>query len=194
MDITDEIKASGRELKLLAREVAICPVCGRRTLDLSVYLYEVPYFDQILVSVGTCKSCGFKYRDVGLAKATKPKEIVVKVQGEEELRYLLVKPAGTGIIIPEQGYEIRPGPADTGFISTVEGILHRIMEALEVACKGVEDGSGECERHRRWLQEAIDGKRSFTLILCDYTGMAKVLGKKVEEREMGEECKRLLGE
>ncbi|MMZ61830.1 ZPR1 zinc-finger domain protein [compost metagenome] len=144
----------------------------------------------MILSSGTCRSCGFKYRDVRVAEATKPKQIIVRVLGEEQLRYLLVKSALTGVLIPEQGYEIVPGPASTGFISTVEGILHRIMDALEVACRDAPEKKEECEKHRRWLQEAIDGKRRFTLILCDFEGASKVIGKLVEERELGKECER----
>lgn len=191
IDITDDIiKASGREPILLARETIVCPVCGRKSLELSEYLYEVPHFGLLILSSGTCKSCGFKYRDVRVAETTKPKQIIVRVLGEEQLRYMLVKSALTGVLIPEQGYEIIPGPASTGFISTVEGILHRIMEALEVACRDSPDKKEECEKHRRWLEEAIEGKKQFTLILCDFEGASKVLGEYVEEKDIGNECDR----
>ncbi len=191
VDITDEIiKASAKEPILLARETIICPVCGRRTLELSEYLYEVPHFGLIILSSGTCNSCGFKYRDVRVAETTKPKQIVVRVAGEKQLRYMLVKTALTGVLIPERGYEIIPGPASTGFISTVEGILHRIMEALEVACRDAPEKREECERHRRWLEDAIEGKEQFTLILCDFEGASKVFDEDVEEKDIGEECER----
>jgi len=162
-----------------------CPVCGRETLEVKEYLYEVPYFGRILIATGKCSNCGFSYRDVRLAETTKPKKIVVKVNGEKELRYLLVKSAYAYLYIPEVGYEMVPGPASTGFISTVEGVLHRFKEALDIACK---EGGEDCERHYKWLEEAIEGKRPFTLVICDYEGASKVIGDNVVETELDEEC------
>ncbi len=174
-----------REPILLHSGRVRCPVCGRQTLELKEYLYEVPYFGRILISTGKCANCGFTYRDVRLAEVTRPKKIVVKVSGDRELRYLLVKSAYAYLYIPEVGYEMIPGPASTGFISTVEGVLHRFREALDIACK---DGGEECERHYKWIDEAIEGKRPFTLVICDYEGASKVIGENVVEEDLDEEC------
>ncbi len=176
-----------REPILLYSGRVRCPVCGRETLELKEYLYEVPYFGRILIASGTCSNCGFRYRDVRLAETTKPKKIIVKVRGERELRYLLVKSAYAYLYIPEVGYEMIPGPASTGFISTVEGVLHRFREALEVACRGEED-TEKCREHYRWIDEAIEGRREFTLIICDYEGASKVVGENVVEEELDREC------
>ncbi len=177
--------SSVREPILLYEGKARCPVCGRETLQLREYLYEVPYFGRIIITSGVCSNCGFRYRDVRLAETTKPKKIVVRVDGEKELRYLLVKSAYAYLYIPETGYEMIPGPASTGFISTVEGVLHRFREALEIACK---DNGEECRRHFEWIYEAIEGRRPFTLVICDYEGASRVVGENVEEMELDEEC------
>ncbi len=187
--IEKELRKSFGEIKepiLLYEGTVTCPVCGARALKLREYLYEVPFFGRILISTGKCAKCGYTYRDVRLAETTKPKKIVVRVRGEKELRYLLVKSAYAYLAIPEKGYEMIPGPASTGFISTVEGVLHRFLEALNVACKGREDKG--CEENRKWLEEAIDGKKSFTLIICDYEGASRVIGENVEETDLDEYC------
>ena len=190
-DITDEVLGQRLEAPvLLGEETRTCPVCGRRTLKTATYVYKVPYFGMLLITTGQCSSCGYKFRDVKIAEAGPPKKIVVRVEGERELRYLLVKSAFAIVYIPERGYEIVPGPASTGFITTVEGILHRIKEALSVACRD-KPGDPKCREHEEWLDRAIEGREKFTLVICDFEGASKVAGKEnVEEKHLDEECLR----
>ncbi len=184
------LEKSKREPVLLVEETVVCPACGKRALHIREYLYEVPYFGKIVLGEGRCSNCGYRYTDVRVAEASNPKKIVVKVKGEKQLRYLLVKSATAAVAIPERGYEMVPGPASVGFISTVEGILHRFLEALSVICRGREEEPG-CRENREWLERAIDGKEEFTLIICDYEGTSKVIGEDVVEDKIDEECRRL---
>ena len=181
-----------RKPQLLLEEMGICPICGKKTLKVSVYLYEVSYFGKILLFSGECSSCGYKYRDVRLAESQAPRKIIVRVEGERQLRYLLIKSAATAVIIKEREYEMVPGPASTGFITTVEGILHRFKEALNVICGGEGAGSTVCEEEREWLDRAIEGKEKFTMILCDYEGGSAVKGEKeyVTVEPLDEDCEK----
>ena len=189
-DLVDElISRSGRRPVHLYTVMSKCPSCGLYTLSVSEYMYSVPYFGGIVLSVGTCTNCGYRYRDVRLAEATEPKKIIVKVEGEGELRYLLIKSAMATLYIPEKGYEMHPGPASTGFITTAEGGLHRFLEVLEILCREKSDDE-PCRENREWLRSAIEGKQKFTLIICDSEGTSKVVGDKVEVRELDEECRR----
>jgi len=179
-----------REPRLLLDEIGVCPVCGKKTFRIKAYLYEVSFFGKLLITTGQCTSCGYKYRDVKLAEATEPKRIVVHVEGERQLRYLLVKSAASAVLIPERDYEMIPGPASMGFITTVEGILHRFSEALNVMCSGEDTDRKTCEEERRWLERAIDGKESFTMVICDYEGGSAVKGDPayVEETPLDSVC------
>lgn len=169
------VGASGPQL--LSDEILVCPVCGRRTFRVKSYLYEVSYFGKLLITTGECSSCGYKFRDIRLAEASEPRKITVRVEGERQLRYLLVKSAASAVLIPERGYEMIPGPASMGFITTVEGILHRFREVLEVACKGGDADEELCDAERRWIDRAIDGEERFTLVICDYEGGSAVKGE-----------------
>ncbi|MCE4627941.1 MAG: ZPR1 zinc finger domain-containing protein [Desulfurococcales archaeon] len=180
-DILSAAGASGPQL--LSDEVLVCPVCGKRTFRVRSFLYEASYFGKLLITTGECSSCGYKFRDVRLAEASEPKRIAVSVEGERQLRYLLVKSAASAVLIPERGYEMIPGPASMGFITTVEGILHRFREILEVACKGGDADEELCESERRWIERAIDGKERFTLVICDYEGGSAVKGEPEYVRE-----------
>ena len=179
-----------REPQLILEETAVCPVCGKRTLKLRFYLYEVSYFGKILLTTGMCSNCGYRYRDVRLAEALEPKKIIVRVEGERQLRYLMVKAASAAVFIPERSYEMIPGPASVGFITTVEGILHRFREVLDVGCSAEDADKELCERERRWLERAIDGLEKFTMVICDYEGGSAVKGEPgyVEELSLDKFC------
>ncbi|MCE4608987.1 MAG: ZPR1 zinc finger domain-containing protein [Desulfurococcales archaeon] len=185
----DENKIEEVELRepiLLYSDVIVCPVCGEKSLEVSSYLYSVDYFDRILMTRGICTNCGYKFRDVKLAEPTRPKKIIVHVQGEKQLRYLLVKSAYSYLAILEKGYEMIPGPASTGFITTVEGVLHRFQEALSIACSDTDNE--QCRQEKKWLKRAIDGLEKFTLVICDYEGASKVVGDDVEEEPLDDYC------
>ncbi len=175
-----------REPILLYSDVIVCPVCGKKSLEVSSYLYTVDYFGRILMTRGICTNCGYKFRDVKLAEPTRPKKIIVYVQSEKQLRYLLVKSAYSYLAILEKGYEMIPGPASTGFITTVEGVLHRFQEALSIACSGADNE--QCLQEKEWLKRAIDGLEKFTLVICDYEGASKVVGDDVEEEPLDDYC------
>jgi zinc finger protein len=187
-DITESLlKEAKREPKLIFQEKTKCPMCGSYSLVIREYIYDVPYFNEIVISEGHCESCGYKYRDVRVLNVSEPKKIVIKVKGEKELGYLLIKSATSAILIKERGFEMIPGPASTGFITTVEGILLRFLDATETACKGRET-EPVCKENLEWLRRAIDGKEQFTLIICDYDGTSIVKGENVIEKPIDEEC------
>ncbi len=175
-----------REPILLYKDVLTCPVCGKKSLEVISYLYTVDYFGRILIVRGICTNCGYKFRDVKLAEPTRPKKIIVYVQGEKQLRYLLVKSAYAYLAILEKGYEMIPGPASTGFITTVEGVLQRFQEALSIACR--DSNNEQCREEKEWLKRAIDGLEEFTLVICDYEGASRVIGKNVEEKPLDDYC------
>ncbi|MEN2999298.1 MAG: ZPR1 zinc finger domain-containing protein [Acidilobaceae archaeon] len=160
-----------------------CPYC-RGEMNVSVYLYEIPYVGPILITVMNCPSCGFRRREVSVAESGEALKIKVRVEGEEELKYLVVKSSTASVAIPEAGLEYVPGPYAQGVITTVEGILHEFLGALEVICQ---ERRERCEEARKWLNEAIEGKARFTLVMCDPEGKSNVFGK-AERSSMDVEC------
>jgi len=163
-----------------------CPYCGNQTFKVEEYTYEVPIFGRILLSVGSCSSCGFKRRDVGVLEGGGPKKLVLKVRGEKELRYLLVKSARSAIKIPEAQLEYIPTMYSYGYITTVEGILHEFHQAASIACTG--EQSSQCNDVITWLEKAINGEVEFTLVLCDFDGLSRIAGENVVEESLDKEC------
>jgi zinc finger protein len=172
----DYASAGGaRSVTLLGREVTRCPQCGYEKLEISIYLYNAPYFGNTIIETGRCPSCGFLYRDIYVAEYGERKRFEVRVtRGSDD--YLLIKSSSATVIIPELGVEITPGPAALGYITTARGILEKVLEVLSIACTEVTE---ECQRRMEDVRRALEGGLEFTLIVDDPLGRSLVvkLGK-----------------
>ncbi|RLG85262.1 MAG: hypothetical protein DRO15_07705 [Thermoprotei archaeon] len=178
MNITKDTSSTidiTKELKLLAREHGICPLCGKETLEIAAYVYEVSLVGPILLTIASCNSCNYKFRDLIPAKSLGKKvRIVVNVKESNDLRAILYKSPTAIVKIPEEGLEITPGPAATGQITTIDGVLEGILYFLPPICEQT-DNPSKCYEVVKHLQEAMEGKRSFTLVIEDPLGASFVI-------------------
>ncbi len=165
------------KLTLLGEEVIKCLNCGENTFKVMIYVYEVPFFGNVLIETGVCSKCGFRKTDVSLAEVSKPKRIILRVESERELNALVLKSSTALVRIPELGIEVAPGPAAPGYITTVEGILHRVLEHIPAECF---DEKSQCYSKVMEIKEAIEGRKRFTLIIEDPYGRSGIRGKGVE--------------
>ncbi len=170
-------------LQKLGEETVKCPVCGKKALRVGIYLYDVPCFGKVILETGRCESCGFKWTDVTMVEAGKGKRLRLRVKGEKELRALVVKSSSATVIIPELGVEIKPGPAAMGYITTVEGVVRRVLEHVPSECF---NKSSECYKVVKTLEDAAEGRIEFTLILEDPMGRSGIKGEgvSIEEEEL----------
>ncbi len=182
---------SGTTISKISEYIVQCPYCGKPTFKIEDYIYEIPIFGRILLTVGLCSTCEFKRSDVGVLEEKGPKKLVLRVRGERELRYLMVKSARAAVLIPEVSLEYIPTMYSYGYITTVEGILYEFQQAALIACSG--DSSQECKNILSWLEKAINGEVEFTMIVCDFDGLSKIVGENVVEEDLDETCKSLLG-
>jgi len=164
-----------------------CPYCGLDSLTVSEYIYNTPFMGSVLITTSICLECGFKHRDVSSLDADNPSKIKVRVLGERELRYMVVKSSSASVKILETGLEYIPGPYSQGYITTIEGLLYEFQEATTIACRDAEDRD-KCTSIIEWINKAIDGLVEFTLILCDPSGKSKIYGDNVIEELFDQEC------
>lgn len=172
-----------RRPQKLGEELLRCPVCGKKSLRVGIYIYDVPYFGKVLLESGRCESCGYRWTDVSVVEADKGKRLRLRVRGDKELRALVVKSSSATITMPELGVEIRPAPAAVGYITTVEGIVRKVLEHVPNEC--FNEGS-QCHDVVKLLEDAADGKIEFTLIIEDPYGKSGIKGEgvSVEEEEL----------
>ena len=164
-----------------------CPACGRETLRITDYLYEIPHVGKVVLTTGKCDYCGYKFTDVRLAEAREPSRIVVPIEGKDDINALVVRASTATIRIPELGLEMKPGPAAEGFITTVEGVLARFLDALKIACSDPSADRKACEEKEREIREAMEGKRRFTLIVEDPEGVSTVVSAKARIEPLREQ-------
>jgi len=161
-----------------------CPVCGRKELIVEDYLYEMPLVGKVLISVGKCRNCNYKHNDVRAVESYGPQRISFKVDGPEDLGVLVIRSASATIKIPDLGIEITPGPAAQGFITTVEGVLDRVLEILDVMKDDPEAKKEEVEKREKEILEAKEGKRKFILIIEDLEGVSRIVSDKAKREAL----------
>ncbi|MEM0377773.1 MAG: ZPR1 zinc finger domain-containing protein [Thermosphaera sp.] len=154
-----------------------CPICKQKARS-EEYVYNIPYYGDILISVTTCSYCGFKNRDVKTMSSDRPKRIIYKVEKPGDEKALLIRAGGSRIIIPELNLEISPGPFSQGFITTVEGLIMDFIEKSEFLCESYLEKPEECERVRELLSKAKDGLVSYTVIIDDYSGKSDIVSER----------------
>ncbi|KSW12751.1 hypothetical protein CF15_06145 [Pyrodictium occultum] len=171
-------KPESREPVKVNEAVIQCPVCGKHTLRVEDYLYEIPMIGKVILTTGKCSNCGYRFNDVRLAEAQEPRKILLNVEKAEDLNALVVRASSASILIPELGMSMTPGPASEGFITTVEGVLERFLEALTAACSSPDADKEACEKAKRLIEDAKEGKLKFTLVLVDPEGVSTIVSSK----------------
>ncbi len=158
-----------------------CPTCNTEI----EYLYtteNIPYFSDILIISAICPSCGYKFVDTQMLKHGEPVRYVYRTATEEDLAVRVMRSMSASIEIPELGVRIDPGPTCQGFVSNIEGVLDRIVQAVGSAIIG---GDAEERENARLLLEKIarvkSGEQSVTLILEDPTGNSVIVSDKAEK-------------
>ena len=173
-----------KKVTKLMEEVTKCPACGKKTFKIRIYYYNIPYVGDILIESAKCRSCGYKWSNIELAQHGPPKRIVAKIRNVEGLNALVIKSSKATVLIPELGIEIYPGPAAPGYITTVEGILHRVLDHVPQECLGPEK---ECYKKVELIEKAIGGSVPFTLIIEDPSGKSLIKGNNliIKEENLG---------
>lgn len=160
-----------------------CPRCSSE-YTISEYLHDVPLIGRVILSSGRCGRCGYRYRDVRAAESAGPQRLKVFIDEPEDLNILVVRASSASIYIPELGVSIEPGPASEGFITTVEGILERILKIMSMLY------NDESVDREKWMEvynsllDAKEGKQPFTLIIKDPDGVSRIISDKTEKERL----------
>ena len=176
------------------REVALdasCPSCGTAGLQMRSMGLDIPYFGDALQTTVLCGACGFRHADVLLTRQGAPTRHTLRVPGAHDLSARVVRSSSCTVRVKELAAVIEPGPRSDAFISSAEGVLHRLRDILAfLARNGNTKPRREAARTSlERLARMIDGAEPFTLVLEDPFGNSAILhdGATVEplsEREV----------
>ena len=166
-----------------------CPDCGKE-IEYIYYTENIPYFSDILLLSGVCQDCGFRITDTMILNDHEPCRWEMKVETPEDLDARVILSIQGEIDIPELGVNIHPGPACSGFVSNIEGVLCRAEDAIHRAlhsCEGDEIATAND------LLERIDQVRKselpFTVIITDPSGNSGIVSPKAVKAKLDMEPK-----
>lgn len=166
-----------------------CPACGVENVAKSIMReINIPHFGNVLETTIQCESCGFKHSDIIALEHNDPAKYVLKI-GNDNLDTRIVRSQSATVSIPEIGVKVEPGPKSEGYVTNVEGVLTRFMDAVKKAKNLFLDEASQENANIALsnLQNIIDGKKEATLIIEDPFGQSNIVSEKVEIFEINEE-------
>lgn len=169
--------SDGSEIENLNNEVqtfhATCSSCFR-PCETHMKTVNIPHFKDVIIMSTVCDHCGYKSNEVKTGGEIPPKgrRVTLKVDDKEDLARDILKSETCGMTIPELNLDLTPGTLG-GRFTTIEGLLRQVYEELHSRVFSETSDSMNEETKSRWvqffsnLQDAIDGKIKFTIIMED---------------------------
>lgn len=150
---------------------SLCMSCGQQGMT-TFLLVDIPHFKEMIVSAFECKHCGMSNNELQSARpiADKGCKMVCFVVSPEDMNRQVARSAYATITIQELELELPPSLESNGFLSTIEGVLRRVLADLEHYKDSNEKDSPELEQFMKKLRTCADGKEKFTFTLLDPSG------------------------
>ncbi|NOZ82485.1 MAG: ZPR1 zinc finger domain-containing protein [Euryarchaeota archaeon] len=156
-----------------------CAVCGGKA-RVSFRQLEIPHFGRLMHSLLLCEDCGYRHADIISLEQREPAKYTLRVETPEDLNARVVRSSRGRVELPELGVTIEPAAEAQGFITNVEGVLHRVKEVLESCVRWAED-----EQKRRRAEElaervrrVVEGEERVTIVISDPTGCSAIISEK----------------
>ncbi|KAG0268841.1 nucleolar zinc-finger protein [Linnemannia exigua] len=136
-------------------------------------LTRVPHFREVILMAFDCPHCGHRSNELQQANAIAVGGAIYtcQISNKADLNRQLVKTDTATVKIPEIDFEI---PAQRGHLTTIEGLLSTVIDDLESdqpVRKHLDEALYLQIKHIiDQLQDCIDGKTPFTVILDDPAG------------------------
>ena len=162
-----------------------CPMCKEKALTLTEDEKEIPYFGKVYVFSMTCSNCKYHKADVEVAEKGEPSKYTVEINGEEDLKIRIVKSSEATIKIPHV-VTIEPGPASSGFITNVEGILNRVKHQIEAAKESEEDNDAKKKAKKllKKINKVMWGQEKLKIIIEDPSGNSAIISEKAQKSKL----------
>lgn len=156
-----------------------CPICGA-TSKLQFLPYKIPYFGDAMMFIAVCPSCGHRSTDVMLLsgdRESRRRRYEVEISSVDDLNIRVVRSSFGRIEIPELGVNVEPRRGE-GFITTVEGVLKRVEDAVRMLSRDVNDARKKrAEQVLMQIEDIKAGNASMKLIIDDPTGNSAIILK-----------------
>uniref|UniRef100_A0A8D8R8Z7 Zinc finger protein ZPR1 n=2 Tax=Cacopsylla melanoneura TaxID=428564 RepID=A0A8D8R8Z7_9HEMI len=153
---------------------SLCMNCGDNGTT-RLLLTRIPFFKEVVLMSFDCPHCDFKNNEIqpGGRIEEKGVRIKLKVETQKDLNRNVVKSDFTAIKIPELDFEI-PSQSQKGEVTTVEGVLDRIVRGLsqdqETRRKEHAEAAAQIDAFIDKVTNLKQLESPFTMILEDISG------------------------
>ena len=166
-----------------------CQQCSTDGITMLTSSSEIPYFGEYTQITLCCDNCGWKHTDFIPSEGVLPGFWSLTIDDPERLNARVVRSSSCTVRIPEFDVEVIPGSSSSGFITNVEGLVNRFMDAIGTIVRSVssnEDGdnSGEALALLEKLANVKSGLGSVTIELLDPRGRGQIVHDQAVKREL----------
>ena len=159
-----------------------CPLCGTKSLALTEDEMDIPYFGKVYVFSMSCSSCKYYKSDVEAEERKDPCKIVFTVEKEEDLKVRVVKSSEATVKVPQMRMSVTPGPSSIGYVSNVEGVIHRFVEIIEKERDSTdeEDVRKNAKNLLKKIWKVKCGDMPLKIIIEDPSGNSAIISEKAQ--------------
>ncbi len=164
-----------------------CPVCAQNKATFSEYEIEDAYAGPIAIFTIKCLACGFKNSDLEFIEPGEPAEYTLDVESKEDLQIRVIKSGICEISIPSFRISVDSSMNSEGFISNVEGILHRFEKQISILKDDMELDKAQRKKVKnilKGLEEVYAGEKKITIKLKDESGNSTIISDKVKVKKI----------
>ncbi|CAM0943544.1 unnamed protein product [Alopecurus aequalis] len=150
-----------------------CGACGSACVT-RFFSTKIPYFREVILMATSCDLCGYRNSELkpGGEIPAKGKKITLQVQNVKDLSRDVIKSDSAAVEVPELELELSMGTLG-GIVTTVEGLIVKICEALE-RVHGFQLGDSTNEwKKKKWddfqerLTKILSLQEPWTLVIDD---------------------------
>lgn len=155
----------------------VCPACGYNDMAVREVEYSLPVIGKVLLVSRNCPKCGYRKSEIVPLVMGPRRRIYIRIDDREALRAKVVRLGTASIEIVELGVTIDPGVDAPTFITNVEGLLSRVIDALKsIEILAVDERERERAREAQEVLSKLDPEDvPLTIILDDRAGVSDVV-------------------
>ncbi len=150
---------------------------------------EIPYFGEHTQITVICDSCGWKHTDFIPSDGDKVGFWSILIDSQEKNSARIIRSSSCTIRIPELDLEVSPGGSSSGYITNIEGVLMRFIDAVRSVIRDLEEADPDflaAQDLLRSLLSTIDGSNVLTLELLDPRGRSQIINEDADSRDLYE--------
>ena len=150
---------------------------------------EIPYFGEHTQITIICDSCGWKHTDFIPSDGDKVGFWSILIDSQEKNSARIIRSSSCTIRIPELDLEVSPGGSSSGYITNIEGVLVRFMDAVRSVIRDLEKADPDFLTAQDLLHSLLntaEGSDVLTLELLDPRGRSQIIHEDADSRDLYE--------